>query len=157
MRGQLSGKGNNAASNVEKARFCTKFLLLENLAKYCIVWIRNGTKTFFPKSEPEPQRIITVPQHCFSLTESIFSMKKFHFLVISIRIRRRNFTDLDSVKMDLSETLAGRVFRIRIADSASILLLCRWGARQKNQNQCGFMLFRIRTLITGTRYMLFVV
>jgi hypothetical protein len=29
--------GNYAASDIEKARICTKFLLLENCAKYCLV------------------------------------------------------------------------------------------------------------------------
>ncbi len=28
--------GNNASSDIEMARFCTHFLLLENYAKYCL-------------------------------------------------------------------------------------------------------------------------
>ncbi len=57
MRGQMS-EPNNAVSGIEKARFCTNFLLLET-AKYCL---DPGTalKTF-PTSQP--QQIITVRQH----------------------------------------------------------------------------------------------
>ncbi len=44
MRGQLSGK-NNADYEIEKARFYTNFLLLENCARYCLD----------PEPEPEPK------------------------------------------------------------------------------------------------------
>jgi hypothetical protein len=60
----LRNRYRNAASDTEKARFCTNFILLENCAYYRIVWIlnwsrnwngaENGTETF-PKSEPESQ------------------------------------------------------------------------------------------------------
>ncbi len=56
MRGQLSR--NNVASDVEKARFCTKFSLLIDCAKFCLHPEPE------PEAEPEPQKIITVPQHC---------------------------------------------------------------------------------------------
>ncbi len=41
----MRGLGNNAASDIEKARPCTNFVLLENCAKYCLV----------PESEPKPE------------------------------------------------------------------------------------------------------
>ncbi len=37
--------GNRAASGIEKARFCTNFLLLKNCAKQCLD----------PETEPEPE------------------------------------------------------------------------------------------------------
>jgi hypothetical protein len=64
MRGQL---GNKAASDIEKARFCTNLLGI----RYKILSgsgtgakAGTGNKNFSRNSEPEPLQIITVPQHC---------------------------------------------------------------------------------------------
>jgi hypothetical protein len=65
VRGQLSG--HKAATDIEKARFCTNFLLLENCAKYGLD----------PEPEPAPKPFqsrkfgtgIIVPQHWFLETQ----------------------------------------------------------------------------------------
>ncbi len=51
----------------EKAKFYTNILLLENCAKCCLdpETEPEPEPKLFPNSEPEPQQIITVPQHCF--------------------------------------------------------------------------------------------
>jgi hypothetical protein len=65
MRGQLYWK--NAASDIEKARFCKIIFSWKTVLKLSGSGTGTGagTKTF-PTSgaEPEPQQIITVPQQC---------------------------------------------------------------------------------------------
>jgi hypothetical protein len=62
---------NDASSDIEKARFCTNFLLLENRAKYCL----DPQPELKSEPETEPKlfkswnrkrnmQITTVPQHC---------------------------------------------------------------------------------------------
>jgi hypothetical protein len=43
--------GNNAASNIEKARFCKNFCFLNNRARYCL----DPEPDPEPEPEPEPQ------------------------------------------------------------------------------------------------------
>ncbi len=66
---EASFLGNNAAADIEKARFCRIFLLLENCE---IVWIRNQNRS---RSRSRNQNFldvgtataiaIPVPKHCF--------------------------------------------------------------------------------------------
>jgi hypothetical protein len=63
--------GNNAASVIEKARFCTNFLLLENCAKYCL--------------DPEPEPKIgtgTTSNHCGSTT--LLTSAICHYRIVNI-------------------------------------------------------------------------
>ncbi len=60
MRGQLFGK--NAASDIEKARFCTNSSLLENCAKYGLD--PEPEPKLFQRRNQNRKKIITVLQHC---------------------------------------------------------------------------------------------
>jgi hypothetical protein len=60
MRGQISGK--MLLLKLKKQDFVQFFLFFEN----CQILCRSGTNTYL-KSEPEPQQIFTVPQHCPTL------------------------------------------------------------------------------------------
>jgi hypothetical protein len=57
--------GNNAACDIEKARFCPNFLLLKNCAKYCLD-TEPEHKTFL---KPEPG---TATNHYGSTTLALY-------------------------------------------------------------------------------------
>jgi hypothetical protein len=50
--------GNNAAPDIEKAKLCNNFLLLENCAKFCLD--PEPEPETFPEPEPQEHK---VPQH----------------------------------------------------------------------------------------------